>query len=128
MRDFGVGAKLRWDFAGPVDPLVELAQACWLNAKLHDDDVAKRDGLPPLAHRAKQLRAIVDSYGLSIKQRSGFVHRIIEFVIHDTAEQANDAGVTPDTADRETLWALAWRARAAAWLIRHRPTLQNALS
>jgi aminoglycoside phosphotransferase (APT) family kinase protein len=30
------------DRAGPVDPLVELAQACWLNAKLHDDLVAER--------------------------------------------------------------------------------------
>lgn len=30
-------ALIDWEFAGPVDPLVELAQACWLNAKLHDD-------------------------------------------------------------------------------------------
>ncbi|MFC1717675.1 phosphotransferase [Candidatus Poribacteria bacterium] len=128
-------ALIDWDFAGPVDPLVELAQACWLNAKLHDDDVARRDGLPPLADRARQLRAMVDAYGLSTRQRSSFVDRIIEFVVHDTAEQANDAGVDPDTIDPEpvwgnkaVVWALAWRARAAAWLLRHRSTLQNALS
>lgn len=121
-------ALIDWDFAGPVDPLMELAQACWLNAKLHDDDVARRDGLPPLADRAQQLRAMVDAYGLSIRQRRGFVDRIIEFVVHDTAEQADDAGVTPDTRDPEPLWALAWRARAAAWLLRHRYILQNALS
>jgi hypothetical protein len=120
-------ALIDWDFAGPVDPMVELAQACWLNAKLHDDDVARRDGLPPLAERARQLRAIVDAYGLSARQRSGFVDRIIEFVVYDTAEQADDAGVTPDTTDPEPVWALAWRARAAAWLLRHRRTLQNAL-
>jgi hypothetical protein len=120
-------ALIDWDFAGPVDPLVELAQACWLNAKLHDDDVARRDGLPPLADRARQLRAIVDAYGLSTRQRSGFVDRIIEFVVYDTAEQADDASVTPDTTDPGALWALAWRARAAAWLFRHRRTLQNAL-
>ena len=128
-------ALIDWDFAGPVDPLVELAQACWLNAKLHDDIVAEREGLPPLADRARQLRAIVDAYELSAKQRRGFVDQIIEFVVHDTAEQADDAGVDPDTTDpepewcnRTVVWALTWRARAAAWLLRHRSTLQNALS
>jgi hypothetical protein len=127
-------ALIDWDFAGPVDPLVELAQVCWLNAKLHDDLVAKREGLPPLADRAKQLRAIVDAYGLSKKQRQGFVDQIIDFVVCDTAEQADDVGVDPYTTDSEpawvdkdVVWALTWRARAAAWLIRHRSTLQNAL-
>ena len=120
------------EFAGPVDPLVELAQACWLNAKLHDDIVAEREGLPPLADRARQLQAMVDAYGLSASQRRGFVDRIIEFVVHDTAWQADDAGVvyktaSPDT-DPQLVWALTWRARAAAWLPRHRSTLQNALS
>jgi hypothetical protein len=77
----------------------------------------------------------VDSYGLSARHRRGFVDRIIEFVVHDTAEQADEAGVTPDTLDLKVdelgfnpLWALAWRARAAAWIVRHRRTLQNALS
>ncbi|UCH35468.1 MAG: phosphotransferase [Armatimonadota bacterium] len=128
-------ALIDWEHAGPVDPLVELAQACWLNAKLHDDDVAKRDGLPPLTERAQQLRAIVDAYGLSASRSRGFVDRIIEFVIHDTAEQADEARITPDTTALKLdvlgfnpLWALAWRARAAAWLVRHRRILQNALS
>ena len=67
-----------WDFAGPVDPLVELAQACWLNAKLHDEVLAEIEGLPPIADRARQLRAIVDAYGLSARQRRGFIDRIIE--------------------------------------------------
>jgi len=128
-------ALIDWEYAGPVDPLVELAQACWLNAKLHDDNVAEIDGLPPLEERARQLRAIVDGYGLSASQRRGFVDRIIEFVVHDTAEQADEAGINPDTTDLKLdalgfnpLWALAWRARAAAWLFRHRRTLQNVLS
>jgi len=117
-----------WDFAGPVDPLVELAQACWLNAKLHDDQVAALEGLPSLAHRSKQLRAMVDAYGLSRAQRQGFVDLIIEFVVHDTAWQAVDLGVTPQTTESTAVWALAWRARAAAWLSAHRVELQNALS
>ena len=127
-------ALIDWEHAGPVDPLVELAQACWLNAKLHDDDVAARDGLPSLAERARQLRAIVDAYGLPAESRCGFLDRIIEFVVHDTAKQADEAGITPDTRDLRIdalgfnpLWALAWRARAAAWIVRHRRELENAL-
>nr|MDQ2831677.1 aminoglycoside phosphotransferase family protein [Chloroflexota bacterium] len=88
-------ALIDWE----VDPLVELAQACWLNAKLHSDDVAELEGLPPLADRARQLRAMVDAYGLTAAQRRGFVERIIEFVVYDTAEQADEAGVTRDTTD-----------------------------
>jgi hypothetical protein len=125
-------AIIDWDRAGPVDPLVELAQACWLNAKLHDDIVAEREGLPPLAERARQLRAIVDGYGLSARERAGFVDRIIEFSIHDAADEADLAGIThgttPDMLDPEVPWALAWRARAAAWQYRNREVLQNALT
>lgn len=116
-----------WDFAGPCDPLVDLAQACWLNAKLHDDQVAALEGLPSLAERSKQLRAMVDAYGLTVAQRRGFVDRIIEFVVNDTAWQTDDLNVTPDTTDATALWALAWRARAAAWIYTHRRELQNAL-
>jgi Phosphotransferase enzyme family len=122
-------ALIDWEFAGPVDPLVELAQACWLNAKLHDDIVAEREELPPLADRARQLRAIVDAYGLPANQRHGFLDRIIEYVVSDTANEANHAGVTPDmTSHPSALWAMAWRARAAAWLLRNRRPIENALA
>ncbi|MGB8646735.1 MAG: phosphotransferase [Anaerolineae bacterium] len=125
-------ALIDWERAGPVDPLVDLAQACWLNVKLHDDIVAEREGLPSLTDRARQLRALVDAYGLSAKQRRGFVDRIVEFVVHAAANEADEAGVTPDTTSGgtapELVWALAWRARAAAWVYRHRGTLQNALA
>mgnify|MGYP000462372643 CR=1 FL=1 len=59
-------ALIDWEYAGPVDPLVELAQACWLNAKLHDDVVAEIEGLPSLAEHAQQLRAILDGYELPL--------------------------------------------------------------
>lgn len=125
-------ALIDWERAGPVDPLVELAHACWLNAQLHDDVVAERNALPSLADRARQLRAMVDAYGLSAGQRRGFVDRMIELAIYDTAAEADDAQVTPDTTSASTapelVWALAWRARAARWLLRHRGTLQNALA
>lgn len=41
-------ALIDWEFAGPVDALVEVAHAAWLNAQLHDDDTAERCGLPQL--------------------------------------------------------------------------------
>jgi hypothetical protein len=73
--------------------------------------------------------AIVDAYGLTIRQRGGFLDQIIEFAICDTAAEADDAAITPETtAHPVALWAMAWRARAAAWMIRHRRTLETALT
>jgi aminoglycoside phosphotransferase (APT) family kinase protein len=122
-------ALIDWETAGPVDPLVELAQLAWLNAKLHDDLVARLEHLPPLADRARQLAAIVDAYGLTARQRRGFLNQIIEFAICDTAWEADDAAVTPETTAHPVApWAMAWRARSAAWMIRHRRTLEAALT
>ena len=59
-----------------------------------DNEIAEIEGLGPLAERARQLRAVVDAYVLSAKQRLGFVDRIVEFAVFDTAAQADDAGVT----------------------------------
>ena len=67
-----------------------------------------------MAERARQLRAMVDAYGLSARQRHGMFDRIVEFVVQDTAFQVDDAEVTPDTTDPEALWGLAWRPRAGA--------------
>jgi hypothetical protein len=127
-------ALIDWETAGPVDPLTELAQVCWLNAKLHDDMVAEIEGLPPVAGRARQLGAIVAAYGLSAAQRAGFFDRIVEFVVSDTAAEADSAGVTPEltahsaAGSPSALWAIAWRARSAAWLLRHRRPLEAALA
>lgn len=121
-------ALIDWDVAGPVDPLVDLAQACWLNAKLHDEQVAALEGLPPIDERARQLRAIVDAYGLTAVQRRGFLDLIVEFAVHDTAEQAIEVNVQPDSPGPGPLWGLAWRARSAAWMLRNRRTLENALA
>ena len=125
-------ALIDWDRAGPVDPLVELAQACWLNAKLHDDLVAQREGLPSIQVRARQLRAIADGYGLSAASRRGLVDRIIEFTVHDAADEADLAHITaettPDQLDPQVPWALAWRVRAAAWQLRHRKVLERGLA
>jgi len=87
-------ALIDWDAAGPADGRWELAQAAWLNAQLHDDDVAERLGLPDARGRARQLRLIVDGYGLSRGERAGFVETLVELAIRDTAQEAIDAGVT----------------------------------
>ncbi len=121
-------ALIDWETAGPVDPMVELAQLAWLNAKLYDDTVAEIEHLPSLADRARQLGVIADAYGLTSGQRHGLLDRMIELAIADTAAQADDAKVTPEiTSHPIALWAMAWRARSAAWMIRHRRTLDAAL-
>ena len=58
------------EYAGPIDPLIELARVCWLFPQLHDDDVAEMVRLPPLEIRVRQLRLLVDAYGLSPLQIS----------------------------------------------------------
>ena len=68
-------------------------------------------------------------HGLTARQRRGFLNQVIEFAICDTAWEADDAGITPETtAHPVALWAMAWRARSAAWMIRHRRTLETALT
>jgi hypothetical protein len=118
-------AFIDWDTAGPTDRLDEVAATAWWNAQLHDDDVAERQGLPSAAARAAQLRYFLDGYELTAAERGGLVTRMIEYAIRDCAAEA--AQVTPDSADPATLWALAWRSRAAAWMIRHRTLLENAI-
>ena len=114
--------------AGPVDPLVELAQLCWLNAHLFDDDLQLRIGLPPLHIRARKLRYIVDGYGLPSQDRARLVPTMIELAIADAANEAVEAGLTPDSIGPvEALWAMAWRARSAAWMGRNRGALEAVL-
>jgi len=118
-------AMIDWETAGPVDPIFELAQTCWLNAQLYDDDVAERVGLAPLNDRARHVGLILDGYELPQAKRHGFVEHMIELAIHDAAEQVIDADVTPETKDHISLWAITWRTRSAAWMLRNRTTLEH---
>lgn len=120
-----------WDFAGPVDPRFELAHVCWLNARLHDDTVAENEGLPSPVERARHLRAIVEGYGMPKRGRRDLVRQMIEVAILESAAEADIADIRLETAAKDLAdqvpWAIAWRARAAAWMIRNRPVLENAL-
>ncbi|MFB4314558.1 aminoglycoside phosphotransferase family protein [Actinomadura sp. 21ATH] len=121
-------AFIDWPTAGPIDRLDEIAATGWLNAQLHDDDVAERQNLPGAATRAAQLRHFLDGYGLPAGDRRHLVTRMIEYAVRDCAAEAVTARITPESTDPEPLWALAWRARSAAWMLRHRNLLENAIA
>lgn len=120
-------ALIDWEQAGPVDPLVELAQACWLNAQFHDDDIAEREGLPSAEARGRWAGLLLDGYSLPRSRRSGFMDAIRDFAILSAANEAIEARVTPESEDASPLWAISWRARSAGWIVRHHATLERAL-
>ena len=132
-RDGRPAALIDFEFAGPVDAVWELAQAVWLNAQWHDDDVAERHGLPDLSARARQARLILDGYGLPARQRGDFVDKMITFAVHSARAEAVEFGVTPETSAGVTrtgypfAWAITWRVRSASWMLAHRSRLQQAI-
>ncbi len=125
-------AFIDWDNAGPVDAVWELAQACWLNAQLHDDDVAALNDLPSPSDRGAQVAALLDGYGLDRRERAGFVDKMIEFAVRSARDEAVHHGVEPDTASPAddgfpVLWGVTWRTRAAAWMLDHRDLLRRSI-
>jgi hypothetical protein len=123
-------AFIDWDNAGPVDALWELAQVVWLNAHLHDDDVAVLNQLAPPVDRARHAAIILDGYGLAKADRKGFVDKMIEFAIRSARDEAISSQIGPETASPSPngfplLWAVTWRARSAAWMLDHRAVLQS---
>lgn len=121
-------AFIDWEEAGPVDPMVELAQACWLNAQLFDDDLAELHGLGSVESRGQQMKMLLDGYQLPRSRRAGFVGLIRDFAILSAANEAIDAKVTPESTDPTPLWAVTWRARSAGWLVKHHNTLERILT
>lgn len=126
-RDGQPIAFIDWELAGPADRLDEIAGTAWWNAQLHDDDVAQRQNLPDPAARARQLALFLDGYRLPRADRNGLVDRLVEVAVRNCAAEAIEAGITPESTDPAPLWALAWRARAASWMIRHRRLLEHAI-
>lgn len=126
-RDGSPVAFVDWELAGPIDPRMELAHTAWCNVRLFDDDVAAREGLAAPEVRARQIRLFLDGYALPRADRVSFVDTMIAFAIHAAAWEAIEPNVTHDTQDVTPLWAIAWRTRSAAWMLRHRTTLEHAL-
>ncbi|KKI91917.1 trifolitoxin immunity protein [Bacillus sp. SA1-12] len=119
-------AFIDWEYTGPVDPLIELSRSCWLFPYLVDDDLAISQGLPSPQKRAEQVRLIVDGYGLAKKERSGLFEKIIEVVVHETANEAIEGNVTSESVG--PLWGFAWRSRSASWILKNRAVLENAIT
>ncbi len=133
---------LDWDTAGPVGRRWDLAQTAWLNAQLHDDDVAERYGLPPASARSRQLRIFCEGYGMSGDQRGHLVGDMISVAVRSAAQEAVDSGVTPEGTvpgrmslsgggqpfdGHDLAWALTWRIRSARWMLDHRGLLEQAV-
>lgn len=126
-------ALIDWEYAGPTDAIWELAHAAWLNAQLHDDDIAEMHGLPDVEARARQVGELLDGYRLGRARRQGFVARMIEFAVHSARAEAVTHAVTATSTEAVTaagyplLWAITWRTRSAAWMATHRQTLERAI-
>jgi hypothetical protein len=121
-------ALIDWEVAGPVDALTELAQVAWNNAQLYDDDVAEMNGLPDAAARMRQVRLLVDAYGLSVGHRRELAGRIIEFAVQSAANEVIEQGITPETRNAPRVWGIAWQVRSVAWIMRNRLMLERALA
>jgi hypothetical protein len=127
-------AFIDWELAGPVDPLWELADTTWLNAQLHDDDIAELHGLPDAATRARHARAIIDGYGIARPDREDFCDRLLDAAVHSARAEVLLHGVTADSTTAVAddgypiLWGIAWRARSASWIARNRRLLHRALT
>lgn len=128
-------ALIDWEFAGPVDPVWEVAHAVWLNAQLHDEDIAELHGLPPVADRARQARLLCDGYGLSAGSRAALVDMMVELAVHSARDQAQLHGVEVQRpggsraggSPEAIIWGIAWRAKSASWMLRNRAVLDAAI-
>jgi len=120
-------AFIDWEFAGPMDRLTEIAYAAWTCAQLYDDDLAEKNALPDAKSRMHLVRLMVDAYGLSSAQRTILVDRLIEVAIRSAAAEVIEQKINIETTIASNPWAIAWRTRSAAWMLRNRLVIQQAL-
>lgn len=133
---------LDWDSAGPVGREWDVAQTAWLNAQLHDDDIAETQGLPDAATRARLLAAFCEGYRLERSLRHRLTDLMVEVAVRTAAQEAIDGGVArtgtaptetgllgggPAFEGHELLWAVTWRTRSARWMLDNRRTLDKHL-
>ena len=127
-------ALIDWDLAGPIDRLTEVAYAVWLNAQLHDDDIAELHHLPPATTRARQARSIVEGYGLDRRQRARLLDRMIEVALAGVRADAIKYDLAPESTEAVSpsgypvLWSVTWRARSAGWMFRNRRMLADEMT
>ena len=119
-------ALIDWEYAGPIDPMVELSRVCWLFPQLVDDDLAALYDLPSPEKRGRQVGIICDGYGLPREKRQALFDQILETIICETAHEAIDPGLDFDS--QGPLWGFAWRTRSLYWIWRNRKALEKGLA
>jgi Ser/Thr protein kinase RdoA (MazF antagonist) len=116
-------ALIDWDFAGPEDPLWDLAHAAWQFAPLMPDDACRergwRDGPPD---RGRRLTALLDGYGASAADRAEvlrLVPRRVAATLHgiERGAAAGDPAASRLVAGGVT----AELRRTLDWLAEHPP-------
>jgi hypothetical protein len=128
MRGYVPAAFIDWEAAGPVDRLTEIAMVAWTCAQLYDDEIAKTNNLPDARSRAMLIRRFVDAYGLPAAERHQLTYRIIELAVQSAAAESIEHGVDRESTETPALWGIVWRTRSAAWIVRHRSTIEAALT
>jgi hypothetical protein len=86
------------------------------------------NGLPEPAQRFRLVRAFVDGYGLSCRERQAMPSRIIEFATQSAASEVIEQQITPKTTYAPRVWGIAWQTRSVAWLIRRRAEFEEAMA
>jgi hypothetical protein len=118
-------ALIDWEEAGPVDPLVELAQACWLNALLFDDDLAEKLRLGSVEVRGRHVKMLLDGYELPKADRVGFMGLVRDFAVLNAANELSSTLGLQEADPKGLLEAVIWRSRSAGWLVKHHDTLDR---
>lgn len=108
-----------WEYAGPVDPLEEVAVTAWYCGQFYDDDFAASQGLPSAAERARWYRSFLDGYGLPRAQRPGLIDLMLRWAIKDNGFYVRSQGFRAGDVSAEGLWTLTWQSRAALWTLEH---------
>ena len=115
-----------WGTAGPVDPLVDLAQACRSNAGLSDAGLpgGAADSVDAVS-RGRRTRLLCDGYGAGAAQRAEVLDLLLALAVADAAEHTRSV---PAGREREAAEAVAGGVRDADWILRHRRLLAGALA
>jgi hypothetical protein len=80
--DHGIVGLLDWDFAGPAEPVWDLAYTAWTFIPLHHDGITSSIGSPDLAEAPRRIRLLLDAYGL--RERTGFLD-VVQACVEDRA-------------------------------------------
>lgn len=98
-----------------------------------DDDVADRIGLPSPGRADRQVRLLLDAYGLPRADRVGFVDELIEVAVRAARADAVTQQVTPDSpaaagSGDPVMLASPGVLVAPAWILDHRIVLDRVLA